>query len=274
MPAQSDVENALVQLAAAALYPNGAAAPAIIAATIRLYRGWPNAAALDADLAAGRVNVTVFPVPGATRNTTRYAPDWLPDPVIPTLTVTAAGTTATFAGTADPGQLAGLLVDGTSYVHRTSLGDTPALVAATLAAALSPTRIVTVAGASLTIPSASSLVARIAADATSAQELRRQRQEFRITAWCPTPDLRDAACEAVDIAFAATPFLTLADGNTPSLQRARLRYASTTTFDTRQDAALYRRDLLYTVEYPTTQVATEPSMLFGTLGLGAETITA
>ncbi len=269
MPTQSDAENALVQLAAAALYPNGTNQPAIVPATIRLYRGWPNAAALDTDLAAGRVNVTVFPVPGATRNTTRYAPDWLPDPVVPTLTASVTGTTATFAGSADLGQLAGLLVDGTSYVHRTSQGDTPALVAATLAAAIYATRIVTTQGASLTIPSASTLVARTAADATSAQELRRQQQEFRITAWCPTPILRDLACEAIDVAASATPFLTLADGSA-----ARLRFASTTTFDTRQDAALYRRDLLYIVEYPTTQAVTEPSMLFGTLGLGADLITA
>ena len=269
MPAQSDAENALVQLAASALYPNGVNAAATIPATIRIYRGWPNTTALHADLAAGRVNVTVFPVPGATRNTTRYAPDWLPDPVAPTLTVSVAGTSVTFAGTADLGQLAGVLVDGTSYVHRTTAGDTPALVAATLAAAIYPTRIVLTSGASLTIPSAATLIARTAADATSSRELRRQQQEFRITTWCPSPDLRDAACEAIDVAYAATPFLTLADGSA-----ARLRFTSTTTFDTRQDAALYRRDLHYTVEYPTTQTATEPSMLFGALGLGAETITA
>ena len=269
MPAQSDVETALVQLAAAALYPNGTNLLSAIAATIRIYRGWPNATALDADLAAQRVNITVFPVAGATRNTTRYAPDWIPTPVTPSLTVSVSGMTATFAGTADLGQLAGLLVDGVSYVHRTLPVDTPALVAATLATAISPARIALASGASITIPSASTLVARTSADATSAQELRRQQQEFRITAWCPTPDLRDAACEAIDVTFAATSFLTLVDGSA-----ARLRFASTTTFDSRQDAALYRRDLLYTVEYPTTQVATEPSMLFGVLGLGATTITA
>ena len=177
--------------------------------------------------------------------------------------------TATFAGAAEPGQLAGLLVDGVAYVHRTAQGDTPALVAATLAAAIHPTRIVLTSGASLTIPSASTLIARTAADATSAQELRRQQQEFRITAWCPTPDLRDAACEAIDVACAATPFLVLTNGSA-----ARLRFASTATFDTRQDAALYRRDLLYTVEFPTTQTVTEPSMLFGAVGLGAATFTA
>ena len=269
MAAQSDAEVALVQLAAAALYPNGISSAAAIDATIRIYRGWPNSSALDTDLAAGRVNVTVFPVPGATRNTTRYAPDWVPDPVTPTLVVSVSGLTASFAGTADLGQLAGLLVDGVSYVHRTVTADTPALVAAILAAAINPTSIALASGTSVSIPGATTLIARTAADATSLQELRRQQQVFRITAWCPTPDLRDAACEAIDVAYAATPFLVLADGSA-----ARLRFVSTTTFDTRQDAALYRRDLLYSVEYPTTQVATEPSMLFGVLGFGATTITA
>ncbi|WP_158746074.1 hypothetical protein [Acidisphaera sp. L21] len=269
MPTQSDAETALTELAAAALYPNGTAADPAIASTIRLYRGWPNATALDADLAAGNVNITVFPVPGATRLTTRYTLDWMPDPVTPTLTVSVTGNTVTFAGSADAGQLAGILVEGKSYVHRTIDADNPALVAAILAAAINPIRPATAAGTTVTIPNATSLVARTAADASANLELRRQQQEFRVTAWCPTPDLRDATCNTLDITFAATPFLTLPDGSA-----ARLRYVSTTTFDQRQDAALYRRDLLYTVEFPTTQVATQPSMLFGTLGLGASVITA
>ena len=269
MPAQSDAEAALVQLAAKALYPNGdAAAPSIAAAAIRVYRGWPNATALAADLAANVVNVSVFPIAGATRVTTRYSPDWLPGPVTPSLTVTVSGNTATFAGSAGLGQLAGLLIDGVSYVHRTIAGDSPSLTAATLAAALPASTPASVVGAAITIPGATSLVGRTVADASAALELRRQQQEFRVTVWCPTPDLRDAACEAIDVAYAATPFLTLADGSA-----ARLRFVSTTTFDQRQDAALYRRDLSYTVEFPTTQVAIQPSMLFGTLGLGATVIT-
>ncbi len=249
MPAQSDAENRPRRNSPPPRSTRTARRHARIAATIRIYRGWPNTAALDADLAAGRVNVTVFPVPGATRNTTRYAPDWLPDPVTPTLTVTVAGATATFAGTADPGQLAGLLVEGRLRPpHRRRRHPRPgrrhprrrhhAHPAALPPAPASPAR-------------RRHLVARTAADATAAQELRRQQQAFRITAWCPTPDLRDAACEAIDVACAATPFLTLAGGSA-----GRLRFASTTTFDHRQDAALYRRDLLYTVEFPTTQVAT------------------
>jgi hypothetical protein len=268
MPNQSDAETALAILAAAALYPNGPTAPSAVAATIRIYRGWPNAAALDADLAAGRVNLTIFPVLGATRVTTRYPTTPTDTRSVPTLTVAVVGSVATFAGTATAGQLAGLLVEGQPYVYRTAANDTPALVAAILAGAINAVRPATASGASVTTPETVP-IARIVADAVATTELRRQIQSFRITAWCPTPDLRDAVCAIIDPAFAATPFLTLADGS-----QSRLAFSATTTFDQSQDAALYRRDLIYTVEFPTTLVATQPSMLFGTVGLGADIITA
>jgi hypothetical protein len=44
-------------------------------------------------------------------------------------------------------------------------------------------------------------------------------------------------------------------------------YAGTTVFDQSQNARLYRRDLLYSVEYPTIISDTQPSMLFGDLVL-------
>ena len=269
MPSQADAEQALVALVTSALYPNGTAASPAIAAESRIYRGWPNASALEADLAAGMVNVSVFPAPHSTVNTTRYLQSWLPNPVTPTLMAEVAGNSATFSGVAGLGQLAGLLVDGKSFVHRTSTGDTPELVASVLSAAIASIRPVSVTESTITIPNASSVVARTAADASAALELRRQRQGFRITAWCPSPGLRDSACAVVDVAFAATPFLTLVDGSA-----ARLHYSSTTSFDERQDAMLYRRDMYYTVEYSTTQVAIQPSMLFGIEAVGATTIIA
>jgi hypothetical protein len=267
MPDQSDAENALAQLVTDTLYPSGAGAASTIGTTVRVYRGWPNSAALDADLAAGIVNVTIFPVPGATRDTTRYPPVWRSDTATPSLTATVNGTTATFAGIAATGQLAGMLVDGKAYVHRLGLNETPPLVAAILGAAIIADRPAIVVGASVTTPGTIP-IARTAADATATAEVRRQAQTFRITAWCPNPSLRDAICAAIDPAFAATPFVTLIDGSA-----GRLRFVSTTTFDQSQDAALYRRDLLYSVEFPTTLAANQPSMLFGTVGLGAAVIT-
>jgi hypothetical protein len=267
MPNQADAENALVQLATTALYPSGTGDASAVGTTVRIYRGWPNAAALDADLAAGNVNVTIFPVPSATRNTTRYPTTWHGCHATPSLTVTVAGTTATFAGTASTGQLAGILVEGKAYVYRLGSNDTPALVAAVLGAAIMADRPATVSGASVTTPGAVP-IARTVADATATAEMRRQVQTFRITAWCPNPSLRDATCAALDPTFAATPFVTLADGSA-----SRLLFISTTTFDQSQDAALYRRDMLYSVEFPTTLAAVQPSMLFGTVGLDGTVIT-
>ena len=264
MASQADVEQALAALATTTLYPSGPSAGSAIGATVRLYRGWPNAAALAADFAAGQVTVTVFSVPG----TTRYPLAATVTPAIPALTASVTGYTATFSGTASAGQLAGMLVEGRSYVHRTATGDTPPLVAAILAAAVTATRPALANGASITTPGAVPL-ARTAADGMATSEVRRQVQTFRVTAWCPTPDLRDATCDVLDPAFAATPFLTLADNSA-----ARLTFVNTTTFDQREDAALYRRDLLYTVEYATTLAASQPSMLFGTVALGTDIITA
>ena len=268
MADQSDVETALAALAATALYPTGLSDASVVGVTTRVYRGWPNAAALDADLAAGQVNVTIFPVPGATRNTTRYPPEWQAVPRSPTLTVTSMATAATFGGDAAVGQLAGILVEGRAYVHRTEVGDSPALVAAVLAMAIAAQFPAIATGTTVTVPGVPSLVARTVADGTATGEVRCQRQTFQITAWCATPALRDATCSAIDGAYAATAFLAFSDGS-----RGRLRFVSTTTFDQSQDAALYRRDMLYTVEFPTIQTALQPSMLFGVSGLGAVLIT-
>jgi len=53
-------------------------------------------------------------------------------------------------------------------------------------------------------------------------------------------------------------FIALADGST-----GRLRYVATTEFDQSQDSALYRRDLIYSVDYLTTVSEAQPSMIFG-----------
>jgi len=269
MADQSDVENALVTIIAGALYPNGTSSPSVPGPDCRVYRGWPQSAALDTDLAAGRINVTVFPAGGAGRNTTRYAEQWVATPQQPTLTASMTDGTIAFGGTADPGQLAGVLADQHSYVYRTQAGDTPALVAANLAALVRADFIVQQSAASLAIPAAGDVVVRVVADASAMREVRRQRQTFRITCWCPTPPARDAAAAAIDQAMAAMRFMPLADGTD-----AWVRYAGTTVFDQSQDALLYRRDLLYAAEYATTITALQPSMLFGDLLINAASFIA
>jgi hypothetical protein len=169
MADQSDVENALVSLVSGALYPNGTDAASVPGPDCRIYRGWPNSAALDKDLAAGKINTTVFPGSGAGHLTTRYAEQWVAPRAEPSLTAVVTGTSVTFGGTADQGQIAGILIDGRSYAYRSQAGDTPQLVAASMAAMARGNSVVRLAGSTMTIAGAGSLVARVVAD-TAAQQ--------------------------------------------------------------------------------------------------------
>src|ERR1700739_2236253 len=100
MADQSDVEVALVTVISAALYRAGTGSASVPGPDCRIYRGWPNSTALDADLAAGKINVTIVPGGGASKTTTRYSQQWIGRQVIPTLTVSVDDTSVTFAGTA------------------------------------------------------------------------------------------------------------------------------------------------------------------------------
>lgn len=269
MADQSDVENALVAQAAVALYPDGPGDPSVTGADCRIYRGWPSSTSLDSDLAAGCVNVTVFPMAEPGRNTTRYAQQWRSSSTPPVLTMSVSGTSVTVGGTVGAGQLTGILADGHTYVYRTQARDTPETVAANLAQLARADWIVILSQATLTISGAANLQARAVADAQVVQEVRRQEQGFRITCWCPTPTTRDTTASAIDLSLAGIKFIDLADGT-----QGRLRYRGTMVFDQSQDALLYRRDMIYDVEYPTIENAKQPSMLFGDLIINASSITA
>ncbi len=199
-------------------------------------------------------------MPNATRNTTRWAPRTHSTPGSQTLLVAVNGNAATFSGTAAIGQVAGLLVQNEPFVYRSQNGDTPALVAAMLAQTVRKVRACWLSGATVSIPGAESITARVVADGSSVTEWARQRQGFRITVWSPDPMSRDTLCSCVGSALSSVSFLTLADGTA-----GRIRFRSTASYDEDQDAQQYRRDLVYDVEYGTTVEAAAPSMLFGDL---------
>ncbi len=264
MADQSDVEVALVSLVSAALYPNGTDDASVPGPDCRVFRGWPTSAALDVDLAAGKINVTVFPIGDTSRTTTRYSEQWAGIPAEPNLITIVDGQSVTFSGNADTGQVAGILIDGRSYAYRTQAGDTPELVAASLASMARVDSIVRLSCGTLTILGAGNLLARVVADAPVYTEIRRQEQGFRVACWCPTPTTRDATAGAIDLALSSQHFIGLTDGTS-----GRLLYVGTTEFDQSQNSRLYRRDLNYSVEYATTLATKLPAMLFGEVRLNA-----
>jgi hypothetical protein len=263
----SDVENALVNLLTLLIYPNGAGAESALQAPARVFRGLPASSLLLEDRTNGILDISVFPVAGSTKDTTRWGVQAFELPGAPSLTVSAQGNSASFTGIAAAGDLAGVLAGQVAYIYAAQPGDSAALVAAVLADAIRANTICWLTGATLTLPGFSQMVARTAAPASALEEWGRQEQDFRISVWAPNPLARDLTCSFVSAGLVTTAFLTLADGT-----GGRLRYRSTASIDEDQGSSIYRRDLVYSVEYATTVLVQSPTVLFGDLGWNGTTI--
>ena len=256
----SDVENALCTLIEQAVYPSGTAKPSVSGTTVKIYRGWPTNHALNSDLSMGYQTVTVFSRENTTRDTSRYGRLWRTvSQVSPTLTVVCGGATAIFAGSGGAGQTAGLTANGIGYSVTLAASDTPVTVATSFAR-LIPGAIA--AGNSVVL--ASGLVTgRVVGSGTAIMETRRQEQGVMISVWCPTPATRDLIAATVDRSLANIDWFDLPDGTA-----ARLQYHDTFESDSSENANLYRRNLNYVVEYPTTLTMSGSQMLFGIGTLG------
>lgn len=257
MPDQSDVEAALAAAVAGVLYPQGADRASAAGVACRVYRGWPTAAALEADLAQGIAHVTVQPMPGGARDTTRFLGEWQGVAPAATLTVAVDGEAVSFAGVAAAGQVAGVRVDGAAHAYRVRAGDTPGVVAAVLAALVRQNRPAVLQGDGFLLPGGVAVAARVVTDGIGGTELRRQRAGFRVTAWCPGPMERDRVAGCVDAGLAAVQFLDAGGWG------CWLRLSGGSVADAGSVAGVWRRDLLYSIEYPTVAAGALPSMLFG-----------
>lgn len=252
----TDVGAALQALVAQALYPAGTGNPSAAGAPVKVYQGWPIPQLLDADLKIGTCHVSIYPRPEE-RNTTRYPRDWQALAVnVATLTATIAGQAVIIGGTppaADNPTNIAVEVNGLAFVYAVQAGDTLRSIATGLAALIAVGVPGTVnSGPAITFPATARIAsARVGVTATSIRELRRQQRQFQITIWADTPDHRDAIVRPVDAALAAVQFLTM-----PDTFAARLIYHGSPISDGMEKAGLFRRDLIYSVEYATTDIST------------------
>jgi hypothetical protein len=265
----ADVEQALVDTIIAAAYPNGPNTTSTVGTPLRIYRGRPTNSGLITDRSDGTVDVSIFPLADITRNTTRWGIHVTELPTTSTLTVGTSGNSATFLGSASAGDLAGVLVNQQAYIYQAQAGDGAALVAAALADILRTVMICWLTQATITVPGAYYFIARTASSVNALEEWGRQEQGFQISVWAPTPNLRDVVAQLIGRTLAQLSFLTLADGT-----GGRLRYRATANYDTDQASSIYRRDLNYDVEYATTVMITNTTMLFGDLAWNGTTIYA
>ena len=240
----ADIESVLVATIAQAVYPNGTAGASATGTPARIYRGWPIPNQLDADLKAGTVNISVYPL-DQERNLTKNPLDWI-EVALPEvyLTLTVAGNTVTVGGMVTCPLNASVTVNGTAYAYPLQATDTPTSVATALSALIGPGS--SSSGPVITIPNAT-ISAAVGAVGGIVQEIRRQIKSFRISLWCSSPPIRDAMASAVDSALAQLSFVNLPDGTS-----GRILYVNTHIDDAPQKALLFRRDFVYSVEYSTT----------------------
>lgn len=269
----SDVEVALLNLITSTVYPSGTLLPSITAAGVTLIdvrRGWPLPATLDIALASNTdVLVRIYPEPGMTRNTSRFTLQWRELPHVPaTLTVSTTGSTVTFGGTGDASHIAGVLVGSpgfaSAYAYRLLPGDGPTQVAVGLQQLIGGST--SAVNGVLTLMTNLPVQGRVVNDQSAFLETRRQDQGFRVSIWSANNLARDAVASAIDNALA---YLTDANGNaTMNIVLASdnsagwLRYRSTADFDNAEKVGLYRRDLCYLIEFPTSLVQAFSEVLF------------
>jgi hypothetical protein len=150
----SDIENVLAATLTQTIYPNGTGNPSIVGAPCKIYRGWPIPANLDKDLAAGKINISVFPQDNEQR-TTRYPKKWYTLPfATPQLELIVEGNTITVAGTPSSPLNAAAIVNGTAYVYPVQVSDTVVSIATGLAALINVNTPATSEGAVISIDDA------------------------------------------------------------------------------------------------------------------------
>ncbi len=84
----------------------------------------------------------------------------------------------------------------------------------------------------------------------SIRELRCQTRSFQITVWAGCFKPRDRVASAIDSTLAGVSRLALADG-----AQGVMNYEHSAQDDNQQKLGIYRRDLIYAINYPTMQGA-------------------
>lgn len=235
----------------------------------KLYRGAPEIAGLNADIAAGVSNVCVTSVPGMSRDTTRFQPYYSQISAnVATLTVTWTSNSVTFGGTVSLGQAVGLTANKVAYAYRPLATDTLATIAAAFAAVVPGA---TATGPVLTVPSVTA--AAVGVDQTVQYHAGQAQQLMCVAVLCPnitagsTPAsgylvraalgrLVDQAKNLLDANGNVTRFFPLPDGTT-----AKIVFAKQSDDDTPRNNNIWRRWVYFLCDYEETINITQSAAL-------------
>ena len=95
----------------------------------------------------------------------------------------------------------------------------------------------------------------------SVKETKRQEKTFQITTWANNPDSRELVSKVIDSELSDINRIQLVDsvGN--------MNYVKTAVLDDLEKEGIYKCDLFYQVEYPTTKIETDPVVQHNTINV-------
>lgn len=261
----SDVTAYLAQQAFAAIYPNGTSQPSVAGIDCRIYEGWPNPDQLDLDLAGKTLvgatnnvplarpggmcaNVSIFPLAG-TGVTVYQVLDatYTITPPAPQLAWSLSGDTLTASGTPAAGEYLTVIADQ-AHVYSASAATLAALLSNLASQAQTNYPSASATATTLTVPVEAYLTVRQGAPALLGKVTHRQRQGIMVTVWAPTQAARSSLAKAIDGLIKQELRVTLADTS-----QAIVCYNRTYISDEGEVSTVYRRDLVYDVEYASLQ---------------------
>jgi hypothetical protein len=259
----SDVTQALAEVITTIVYPNGDAQPSLTGRPVKVYPGWPAEAEIDKDLKAGISHVSIFNMPKMDRDKTNID-DGEMEIAGPakTYALTLLGQTITVSGAApNPHHVHNIALGLDSpypVLHGPAPGDSALQVAADLGAKIAATGVgVTVNGVDITIAAPHRIsFARVGVIGSAVHEVSRTEKGWQLTIWAPSPEDRATLGKAIKPALDSVPFLRFANDFS-----ARIKPTGATDSDGSARAGAYCRDLIYTVEVPTTLTVAAPEIV-------------
>jgi hypothetical protein len=246
----TDVEDAIVNIVAQAVYPSGIGQPSALpnGAAASVARGWPLPKCLDDDLAAGNTQITVYPL-GGTSSTTYQLLDhtYVITPPAVTTTVVVNDNVITVSGTLSDGEYLTLILDDAAICSQG--GATVADMLSALAAeAQSKGYTASATSNTLTVNFGHKMVVRQGGRGVQGRVIHRQKTSIMVCVWAPSDAIRTAAAILADVALKEHIKITM-----PDTSQCILRYQRTQSTDQQEKAMIYRRDLIYEAEYATVE---------------------
>jgi hypothetical protein len=272
----SDLTAYLAQTAANACYPSGTSQPSVADMDVLIYEGWPIPEVLDLDLTARelgpggvpvprargpRANVSVFPMEG-----TNVVPPQIQDEtyvIVPAAFGLTLGLAQNPIGGAFTIQLTGapvptefLTVEIDQYYIASAGGASIAAILNAVAAQINSFPSLTdplihgytasVVSNSLIVQRAAYCVPRLGSQGTLGKVTHKQQQSIMVSVWAPDHVTRTKLAKAIDGLIKQAIVVTM-----PDTSKAKVCYNRTNVRDEHEPLALYRRDLIYQVEYAT-----------------------